>query len=355
MNDRPIGVYNFSVNCVNGLQFSESKMLNLAVSVDVQTDKAIYKANDTVRFRVFVLDQNLKPLNAAKVYIYLADAEHKRVKHFPTAMTGVFQDEFHLFNSPILGNWSIVVLVNNKVERTKTFQVAEYTLPTFEVLVDVIQMNKTTISASITAKHIFGEMAKGIATITAIADSKNESRSVEVNGKQSIEFNDLGLQENSDQIVNIFVTFTEELTGKVQNTSTSIRVRALPYHLSINKEPEKFKAGLRVRMEMLVLTHNNLPITDDSNPVTFLITFFEKKMCKRRSRLSSGRNAGSVNRTVEYYPSRGIAILDEPVPRNVVNISVTVKYLEETLPEIRISRETSASNRYIMITSKTRT
>lgn len=60
------------------------------------------------------------------------------MKHWNRALTtrGVFTSEFQLSESPVLGDWNIAVTVLDQVFH-KTFTVAEYVLPKFEVTIDV--------------------------------------------------------------------------------------------------------------------------------------------------------------------------------------------------------------------------
>lgn len=48
---------------------------------------------------------------------------------------GIFNSELELSQSPVLGNWKIVANVGDQTFE-KTFEVAEYVLPNFEVTVD---------------------------------------------------------------------------------------------------------------------------------------------------------------------------------------------------------------------------
>lgn len=59
------GVYRLIAEGLSGIKFRNETRISLLAknaSVLIQTDKAIYKPGDTVRFRALVLDQNMKPL-----------------------------------------------------------------------------------------------------------------------------------------------------------------------------------------------------------------------------------------------------------------------------------------------------
>lgn len=59
------GTYKLVAEGFTGLQFHNEKVLNLLTknaSILIQSDKAIYKPGDTVKFRALILDINLKPM-----------------------------------------------------------------------------------------------------------------------------------------------------------------------------------------------------------------------------------------------------------------------------------------------------
>lgn len=59
------GGYKFSAEGATGLEFRNEKLLTLVMknaSIFIQSDKAIYKPGDTVKFRILILDMHLKPM-----------------------------------------------------------------------------------------------------------------------------------------------------------------------------------------------------------------------------------------------------------------------------------------------------
>lgn len=59
------GGYKFSAEGATGIQFQNEKLLTLVMknaSIFIQSDKAIYKPGDTVKFRILILDMHLKPM-----------------------------------------------------------------------------------------------------------------------------------------------------------------------------------------------------------------------------------------------------------------------------------------------------
>lgn len=90
----------------------------------VQTDKAVYKPGDTVRFRVLVLDPNTKPLpKVDTVKVHITDGKNNRIKQWNDAklVKGVFESELALSSAPVLGNWMIHIEALGTVRTDSVF------------------------------------------------------------------------------------------------------------------------------------------------------------------------------------------------------------------------------------------
>lgn len=105
---------------LSGITYDRSVNLDLNIkkfSIFIQTDKAIYKPGDKIQFRVLVLDSSTKPYDTTKIAVHINDGGQNRIKQFSNVklFKGVYQDEMQLSDSPVLGNWDIVVEVEGKV------------------------------------------------------------------------------------------------------------------------------------------------------------------------------------------------------------------------------------------------
>lgn len=381
MKNQPFGDYQLSVHGIQGVDFHQSVALSMNtrnMSVFVQTDKAIYRPSDTVKFRVIVLNEKLKPLNETKIQIFITDGAQNPVKQFKDIVItkGAFQGSFELSDSPNLGNWSIVVVAHNKNEAIKVFEVSEESLPSFVVSLDVhphANFDDQKITATVASKYTFGMMANGNATVTAEVEGKTVQKSLQVMIDQtSVEFdmkNDLNISRSAgDTTVKLFVTFKEELTGSVQNTTASVQIHPLPYRIIMKKKAEKFKPGLNFTVEAKVLYHNsqNEPIDDSSNPVVFTVAFREFRRCVNNKRylyrkpIIENICTGGKSFEVEYKVDsiKGIYEKDIPIPENIDALNVTAKYGHAEIAEVNIPKAITDRNHFIhfiMITSKTET
>lgn len=112
------------VEALSGLKCVHNASLGVEtknVSIFIQTDKAIYKPDETIRFRVLVLDAKLRPVQldekSTSFLIYIKDADNNRIKQWKNGKLakGVFSSEFKLSKLPALGNWKIVVEIDEEV------------------------------------------------------------------------------------------------------------------------------------------------------------------------------------------------------------------------------------------------
>ncbi|KAI0220559.1 hypothetical protein LSAT2_027943 [Lamellibrachia satsuma] len=157
----------------DGLSFEDEKSIRLerkGVSVFIQTDKAIYKPSQTVQFRAMAVYPDLKPY-LGTLDIDLVDAEGNKIKQYKDLQNrghnGVISKELQLSDQPILGDWKINVKALETLQ-TKTFTVAEYVLPKFEVTVDApsyFYYMDSVLTINIGAKYTYGKKVKGVADI----------------------------------------------------------------------------------------------------------------------------------------------------------------------------------------------
>ncbi|XP_072051680.1 LOW QUALITY PROTEIN: pregnancy zone protein-like [Amphiura filiformis] len=126
---------------IDGIPFldTQQKDINLSsankIQTYIQTDKPIYKAGQTVKFRILSLEYpDLKPHIQKIRRIYVEEPGGRRVQQWSNVDTrvGLADLEMPLSPEPPLGIWTIFAAVGSKKVR-QTFEVGEYVLPKFEV------------------------------------------------------------------------------------------------------------------------------------------------------------------------------------------------------------------------------
>uniref|UniRef100_A0A8C8S568 Alpha-2-macroglobulin bait region domain-containing protein n=1 Tax=Pelusios castaneus TaxID=367368 RepID=A0A8C8S568_9SAUR len=121
----------------DSLQFSERKKIQLQVlepRTFVQTDKAVYKPGQTVKFRIVSLDKDFVPSTRKLPLVTLQDPSGNHIAQWRdvTPQKGIVDLSLPLSAELALGTYTI------KVEwTTHTFSVEEYVLPKFEVTIEL--------------------------------------------------------------------------------------------------------------------------------------------------------------------------------------------------------------------------
>ena len=101
------------------------------------------RPGNTVQFRVVVLSPQMKPSVTGSIDVRMRDGSGNMIHDWSRVFTtrGVWAGSVDLADKPVMGNWNISVDVNGQIF-TKSFQVAEYVLPKFQVIVRAIILQK---------------------------------------------------------------------------------------------------------------------------------------------------------------------------------------------------------------------
>lgn len=307
------------------------------MSVFIQTDKGIYKPGDTIRFRVVILDANLKPADLKDdVNIFLNDGQGNRVKQWTKVQPtkGVFSSELELSSAPVLGNW---ILTCNALGETvtKQIEVAEYVLPKFEVTVDA-QRHSTfkdgTIRATIRSKYTYGKPVKGEVTVSVYPTlfvgsvqpfSSNfiARKVVPIDGKATVEVDivkELGInkEQEYERDVVIEAIVEETLTGRRQNGTGTVTLHKTKYKIIMTNDGDYYKPGLPFKTWVSVQHHDGTPVRDKTNKIA-IDTVYEYQ---------------DANKTTKEYlmDDNGMVELDMVIPVNTSNCHLNVSCFDKS-------------------------
>ncbi|XP_027285155.1 alpha-2-macroglobulin-like isoform X2 [Cricetulus griseus] len=136
----------------------------------VQTDKPIYKAGQTVKFRVVSLDENFRPLNELIPILYVQDPKGNRIIQWQNSKLegGLKQFSFPLTSEPALGFYKVVMRTETGRTVEHPFSVEEFVLPKFEVKVEVpeiITILDKEINVSVCGIYTYGKPVTGHVTV----------------------------------------------------------------------------------------------------------------------------------------------------------------------------------------------
>lgn len=350
------GMYNLTVSGYGGLTFTNTTALEYvhkSYSVFIQTDKSIYKPGDLMQFRVIVVNPQLRPSVTGAIDVLIKDGAGNQVKQWRRVFTnkGVWSGELLLAEEPVLGVWNITVDVLGQTT-SRPFEVAYYVLPKFEVTVklpDYATFDQKQIIATVGAKYTYGRPVKGEVTLQITPTYKygylqgpydDPIRVLkQMKGKTDIAIDlesDLRLQGDYARELEVTAYVQEELTGRIQNSTSKITVYRYPYRLSLIRTSDSFKPGLKYTAFLKVSYQDDTPIT--TGEVTLRHTF--------------SRDPDGFIETVYSIPPSGIVTLEftPPLGEDAVSLALEAKYLELTQWLGDIIRAQSPTNAFLQAT-----
>lgn len=140
----------------------------------LQTDQPIYNPGQRVRYRVFALDQKMRPsTDTLVVTVENSHGLRVRKKQVYTA-TSIFQDDFVIPDISEPGTWKISARFSDGLESNSSiqFEVKKYVLPNFEVKIIPGKPYILTapgflgeIQLDVEARYIYGKPVQGVAYV----------------------------------------------------------------------------------------------------------------------------------------------------------------------------------------------
>ncbi|XP_050790972.1 alpha-2-macroglobulin-like protein 1 [Gopherus flavomarginatus] len=145
-------------------QFSERKKVLLRAlqpGTFVQTDKAVYKPGQTVKFRIVSLDKDFVPSTQKLPLVTMQDPSGNRIAQWRdvTPQQGIVDLSLPLSAEPALGTYAI------EAQGTRhSFSVEEYVLPKFEVTLElppVVTVLDETLLLRVCGRYTYGKPVLG--------------------------------------------------------------------------------------------------------------------------------------------------------------------------------------------------
>ncbi|KAL5005061.1 hypothetical protein ScPMuIL_018517 [Solemya velum] len=209
----------------------------------IQTDKPLYKPRQTVKFRLFVLTDSLKPASDKLRSVVVEDPNGVRMMQWQNMGTtkGIKSGTFSLSDNPVLGVWKIVAKLGRRRKAVQDFEVKKYVLPKYEIVIkppSYLTVETKVVSVEICARYAHGEPVKGqlkarvcVQPTQSMAEYNWRRPCISIKKKMngchsaSVRSSDLGLKSRNytlfyDSVLYITATVLEEATGK-EMTKTS--------------------------------------------------------------------------------------------------------------------------------------
>lgn len=350
LESKPNSFYRLIADGVDKIEFHNETELTLSekyFSFLIQTDKALYKPGDLVRFRVLVIDKDTKAhdiIGALQVYVYDGDGNRLKLYANQSTANGVYTNEFQLSDSPVMGHWKLTFIAESE-EKSQSFEVGEYVLPTFEVFVESpehVLYTDQIIRANVRGKYTFGKPVHGDANCTANWSGKQLNKLVKVTTKGSLEINfvdELQVDNDNSNYINIDCTLEEEFTGRKQSKSIGIQVHRFKYSITKQQYHYQYLDGQPFEFDIRVQLYDGTPIRNEPVEIWWATD------------LSAKDGIGSK---MVQTNGEGVASVKLAFPEGKVTVYVMAKYkdhaeglgqftssiyhgMEKTLPEFELN------------------
>ncbi|XP_061393293.1 thioester-containing protein 1 allele R1-like [Musca vetustissima] len=229
-------------------------------NVYIQTDKAMYKPGDKVKYRILVLDGEAKPVasqHLAGLTLNIYDSEGNRMRSMDNLnfTKGLHRGVFPLAEHTILGKWSIEIydkysefsdnefnIRRANAKAKKIFEISKYVLPKFSVTLECdkkVAILDRKFAVTIRSKYVHGRPVNGNATITAYIPGnrlpKAEKNLPLIDGKAVAEFsfNEDIIMDHFKPHLQLLAIVTEHHTGEQENCTTTISIERSRYTIEL--------------------------------------------------------------------------------------------------------------------------
>ncbi|NWR73543.1 CO4 protein, partial [Centropus unirufus] len=268
----------------------------------IQTDKPIYTPSSTVRYRIFILDNAMRPTEDT-VTVVVLNSKGMVVKKADRKIKSALSGNFEIPDVAEPGTWKIKAWFHQyKMSNVSTeFEVKSYELPSFEVKLLPLQpyyhiWNENFVF-DIEAKHSYGKGIQGAAYVRFGIIDENEKKvfipgleqqlSIQ-NGKGRVTLNTTLLEEKLRKSIStlegfhlyVAVTTVETASGEMREEELSnVKFVKSPYVVDLSNTKKYFVPGAPFSVVASVTLTDGSPAA--SLPVTATVTLFGKSPMKK--------------------------------------------------------------------------
>ncbi|XP_065703458.2 complement C4-A-like [Patagioenas fasciata] len=268
----------------------------------IQTDKPIYTPKSTVKYRIFILDNAMRPTDDT-VTVAVLNSKGMVVKKSDRKIKSVFSESLEIPDIAEPGTWKIKAWFHQyeMSNVSAEFEVKNYELPSFEVKLIPLQPYYHILDENfvfdIEAKHSYGKGIQGAAYVRFGIIDENEKKvfvpgleqqlSIK-NGKGRVTLNTTLLEEKSRKSIStlegfhlyVAVTTVETASGEMREEELSnVKFVKSPYVVDLSNTKKYFVPGAPFSVVASVTLIDGSPAA--SLPVTATVTLPGKPPMKK--------------------------------------------------------------------------
>lgn len=370
-------------------------MMKKEYSVMIQTDKAVYKPGDEVKFRVFLINPDGTPVSSKKIknlHIELRNKYDEKIQAltYEPYTRMVYTNQLKLNEHGFIGTYRIYVWPNYDQENGKykseedelepdeviienvnlpdtlnssnavyhEFEVEKYVLPEFKVYIETkrnVRQGENIILKTY-AMYPTGKFATGTAYIEGIIKTEDTiqrefRKEVKVTTKETISISleeDLKLANYILQYDIEFKVRFEELLTKQQHSATtkvSILTAERKFSLIIHPESDTFVPGQNLIVDVFMKDEDGKFLEKSTKYLEFTVSRNYKT--KRCSVIKEKDISSKTESQPQLRIQNGKARFVINVPENTTSMVLKATYDKNIVETFNIIRKVSVSRDYI--------
>ncbi|EGT41286.1 CBN-TEP-1 protein [Caenorhabditis brenneri] len=331
----------------------ELKFDQKALSVFIQTDRAIYRPASLVRYRTIVVKSDLKPY-VGNATIKIFDPSRNLISQTIDVPLdrGVYSGELQLAEETLLGDWTIEVEASNGMQDKSSFTVDTYVLPKFEVNIKTssfITINDD-LSVFVDAKYTYGKGVAGKAKVSLelpwhrwhsmapqVIDENGKTKEEELMVERTVKLNRQGeaavvfsndelkrhklLHEWGGGSIRIVASVTEDITEIERNATHQISTFREEVKLDVEKQGDTFKPGLTYNVVVALKQMDDTPVKATLPKKVQVSTFYNYPYNHDTSSLQEEKETKIVE-----VDAHGTSVLTLQPPINCTSARIEAHY-----------------------------
>ncbi|XP_050083348.1 complement C3-like [Anopheles aquasalis] len=294
----------------------------------IQMSQRVYSPGDFVKYRILLTDPQYQPMPAgARLFdatILLDDGRFVLNQNIQLDAEAIYSGEYLLGHQLELGQWTFGVKIGDQTTKTY-FHVLQNTTPIQEISIttkDIIMLTDRTVVLHVSARYTFGEPLNGTLQLELSGDREQYMQNgISINGSTQVEIpidklvNVTDMSENAREVnVKATIVTTNQLTERLHEYNTVIRIYNIPYKLSLHKLVS-FENGNNVTFLVQLTNPNGKPLSEASPEVSIL---------------AESEETGPIRSFNVKIDQLGTAVVSVKLPEEAYTVTFTATYKDAT-------------------------
>ncbi|XP_039619909.1 alpha-2-macroglobulin-like protein 1 [Polypterus senegalus] len=250
----------------------------------IQTDKPIYKPGQTVKFRIFAMNEDFLPVNEKYTTVELVDPRSNRIGQWLNISTnsGIVDLSYPTTSEAPLGMYTVTAWQEQGFSIHEKFKVKEYVLPKYEVVIklpETVTIEDTELKVQVCGKYTYGKPVVGSVKLSFCRKTsyyqftRGEKRDIcqmfiimtDKSGctTQVVELEGYALNSTGyEHSFRADAELTEEGTGVILQASSTAKFTHVLVNVKFEDTPNSYKQGIPFKGKIKVNQADSSPFAN---------------------------------------------------------------------------------------------